>query len=78
MIDLTIGFTDAQVQKLVDDAKSDDASLTLIRTTIPIVGLAVGIPVFLLGLFLTLRNRRRSSGARAAGTPAKPVPASTE
>jgi hypothetical protein len=78
VIDLTIGFTDAQVQKLVNDAKSDDASLTLIRTTIPIVGLVVGIPVFLLGLFLTLRSRRRSSGARAAGTPASPVPASTE
>ncbi len=78
VIDLTIGFTDAQVQKLVNDAKSDDASLTLIRTTIPIVGLVVGIPVFLLGLFLTLRNRRRSSGARAAGTPTAPVPASTE
>ena len=78
VIDLTIGFTDAQVQKLVDDAKSDNKSLTLIRTTIPIVGLVIGIPVFLLGLFLTLRNRRRSAGARAAGTPVTQVPAPTE
>src|SRR3954468_7600224 len=78
VIDLTIGFTDAQVQKLVDNAKSDNKSLTLIRTTIPIVGLVVGIPVFLLGLFLTLRNRRRSGGARATGTRADPVPAATE
>ncbi len=38
----------------------------------------IGIPVFLLGLFLTLRNRRRSAGARAAGTPETQVPAPTE
>jgi hypothetical protein len=77
VVDLNIGFTDAQVKKLVDEAKSDNKSLTLIRTTIPIVGLVVGIPVFLLGLFLTLRNRRRSSGARVAGAPETEVPAAT-
>jgi hypothetical protein len=77
VVDLNIGFTDAQVKKLVDEAKADNKSLTLIRTTIPIVGLVVGIPVFLLGLFLTLRNRRRSSGARVAGAPETEVPAAT-
>jgi hypothetical protein len=68
VIDLTIGFTDKQVQSLVDDAKSNGKSLELIRNTVPIVGLVVGIPVFLIGLVLTLRNRRTSSGARAAGS----------
>jgi len=77
VVDLNIGFTDAQVKKLVDEAKSDNKSLTLIRTTIPIVGLVIGIPVFLLGLFLTLRNRRRPSGARVAGAPETEVPAAT-
>ena len=76
VVDLTIGFTDAQVKKLVDEAKTNGKSLKLIRNTVPIVGLVVGVPVFLLGLFLTLRNRRRSAGARTAGTPAEEVPAS--
>ena len=69
VIDLTIGFTDAQVQSLVDDAKSNGQSLKLIRNVLPLVGLFVGVPVFVIGLLLTLRNRRRSTGARAAGTP---------
>jgi hypothetical protein len=66
VIDLHIAFTDAQVKKLVDDAKANDKQLKLIRTTLPIVGLVVGIPVLLLGLFLTLRNRR----SKQAGQPA--------
>jgi hypothetical protein len=67
VIDLRIGFTDAQVKKLVDDAKANDKQLKLIRTTLPVVGLVVGIPVLLLGLFLTLRNRRsKPPAARAA------------
>ena len=67
VIDLRIAFTDAQVKKLVDDAKANDSQLKLIRTTLPIVGLVVGIPVLLLGLFLTVRNRRtRRTAKRAA------------
>jgi len=69
VIDLTLGFTDAQVQKLVDDAKANDKTLTLIRTTLPIVGLVVGIPVFALGLFLTLRNRKPKHSADAPAAP---------
>ncbi len=76
VIDLTIGFTDAQVKKLVDEAKTNGKSLKLIRNTLPLVGLVVGVPVFLIGLWLTLRNRRRSAGTRAAGAPAEEVPAS--
>lgn len=66
VIDLQIAFTDAQVKKLVDDAKANDSQLKLIRTTLPIVGLVVGIPVLLLGLFLTLRNRRAKKSAQPA------------
>ena len=69
VIDLTIGFTDAQVKSLVDDAKTNGKSLKLIRNVLPLVGLFVGVPVFVIGLILTLRNRRKSTGARAAGTP---------
>ncbi len=69
VVDLTIGFTANQVQSLVDDAKSNGKSLKLIRNTLPLVGLIVGVPVFVIGLLLTIRQRRRSSGARVAGTP---------
>jgi len=74
VIDLTIGFTDAQVQKLVDQAKSNGKSLKLIRNTLPLVGLVVGVPVFVIGLLLTLRQRRRSAGARTADTPVEQTP----
>jgi hypothetical protein len=68
VIDLQLAFTSAQVAKLVKDAKANDAQLKLIRTTLPIVGLVVGIPVLLLGLFLTLRNRRSKQTAAPAAT----------
>jgi hypothetical protein len=78
VIDLTIGFTDEQVASLVDDAKTNGQSLKLIRNTLPLVGLVIGVPVFALGLWLTIRNRRRSSGARVEGAEAPKVPAATE
>ncbi len=67
IIDLNVKFTDAQIKKLVDDAKKNDAQLKLIRNTLPVVGLVVGIPVLLLGLFLTIRRHRaRKSAAPTA------------
>jgi len=65
VIDLHIKFTDAQVQKLIDEAKTDDGQLTLIRKIVPIIGYVVGIPLFLVGLFLTLRSRRKTPAAAA-------------
>ena len=65
VIDLHIKFTDAQVQKLIDEARTDDGQLTLIREIVPIVGYVVGIPLFLIGLFLTLRSRRTKPAAPA-------------
>jgi hypothetical protein len=63
VIDLHIKFTDAQVKKLIDEAKTDDGQLTLIRKTVPIIGYVVGIPLFLLGLFLTTRARKKPAAA---------------
>ena len=65
VIDLHIKFTDAQVQKLIDEARTDDGQLTLIREIVPIVGYVAGIPLFLIGLFLTLRSRRTKPAAPA-------------
>ena len=61
LIDLRIGFTDAQVKTLVDEAKTNGTTLTLVRKWIPIFGLVIGIPVLLLGLFLTARRRKTST-----------------
>jgi hypothetical protein len=61
VIDLHIQFTDAQVKKLIDEARTADGQLTLIRKIVPIVGYVVGIPLFLVGLLLTRRSRRSSS-----------------
>jgi hypothetical protein len=63
VIDLHIKFTDSQIQKLVNEARDNGKQLTVIRTIVPIVGYVVGVPVFLIGLFLTLRARRRARPA---------------
>src|SRR4051794_38241773 len=75
VIDLTLGFSDDQVQSLVDDAKSNGRSLELVRNPLPLVGLILGVPVFAIGLVLTLRNRRTSSGAHTADDHDAEVPA---
>jgi len=61
VIDLHIQFTDAQVKKLIDEARTADGQLTLIRKIVPIVGYVVGIPLFLVGFLLTRRSRRSPS-----------------
>src|SRR5262245_38522869 len=66
VIDLHIKFTDSQIQTLVDEAKDNGKQLKLIRTYIPIFGYVVGVPLFLVGLFLTLRNRRKAPPAAAS------------
>jgi hypothetical protein len=63
VIDLHIKFTDSQIQKLVNEARDNGKQLTVIRTIVPIVGYVVGVPVFLIGLYLTLRARRRARPA---------------
>jgi len=63
IIDLQIAFTDAKVQELVDEAEDHGKQLKLIRTYVPVVGYAVGVPAFLIGLFMTVRGRRSSRTA---------------
>ncbi|MGY2700944.1 DUF3068 domain-containing protein [Nocardioides sp. HB32] len=59
VLDLDLAFTAGQVQTNVDDARDNLSLLTLIETTVPVVGLAVGIPLVLVGLGLLLLGRRR-------------------
>jgi hypothetical protein len=61
VIDLHIAFTDDQVQTLVDEAKTDGKQLKVIRTWVPIIGYPLGIALFLIGLFLTLSNRKKAA-----------------
>jgi hypothetical protein len=63
VIDLHITFTDDQVQTLVDEAKDNGKQLKVIRTWVPIVGYVLGVPLFLIGLFLTIRNRKKAAPA---------------
>lgn len=62
VLDLDLAFTDDQVRTNVDDANDNLALLTLIETTVPVVGFAVGIPMILVGLaLLVLGGRRRTA-----------------
>lgn len=62
ILDLDLAFTDAQIQTNVDDTNDNLSQLTLLEKVVPIVGLAVGIPVMLIGVLLLLL-RRRTPGA---------------
>ena len=59
VLELDLAFTDEQVQENVDDANDNRSLLTLIETTVPIVGLAVGIPLLIIGIALLVLGRRR-------------------
>jgi hypothetical protein len=59
-LDLTAEYTTDTIQSNVDEAKDGAKQLTLITETLPIVGLVVGLVCVALGVFLLLRNRRRS------------------
>jgi hypothetical protein len=61
VLDLDLAFTDDQVQTNVDDARDNLSLLTLIETTVPVVGFAVGIPLLLIGFALLVVGRRRSA-----------------
>lgn len=55
---LDLAFTEDQVAKNAEEISETVASLTLIKDTVPLIGLVVGIPMLLLGLFLGLRGRK--------------------
>ena len=55
-IDLTLSFTPDEVQTSVDDARENRDRVNLVRSTVPLIGLVVGVPALLIGLFLTARG----------------------
>jgi hypothetical protein len=61
LLDLEISFTDDQVSANVEDTQSNVDSLDLLTSTVPKVGLWVGIPLLLLGLVLVALGRGTSS-----------------
>jgi hypothetical protein len=69
VVSLTFEYTSAQVADSVDKAKSDRDKLNLLLNTLPVVGLVIGLPALLLGLFLMLRRPKEPS------EPASPEPA---
>ena len=68
VLDLDLAFTDDQVQTNVDDARDNLALLTLLETTVPIVGLAAGIPMLVAGLVLLVLGRRKVATSREERT----------
>jgi hypothetical protein len=62
VLDLDLAFTDDQVRTNVDDANDNIATLSLMEDTVPVVGLAVGIPLILIGLALLVLGRRNAAG----------------
>lgn len=62
LLDLTLSFTDEQVQTDVDDAKDSVATLDLLTKTVPLVGF-IGGPLLILGgvVLLVLGARRQNA-----------------
>lgn len=55
---LDLEFTPEQVESNAADADANGSRLGLVRGTVPLVGLLVGIPALVAGVFLSLRARR--------------------
>jgi hypothetical protein len=71
LIEATIAFTDANTADSVRVAKDGKSQLVLVQTTIPIVGLVLGLILLALGLWLALGAPRN----RGTHRPAEPVTA---
>ena len=64
---LDLAFTDEEVQTKIGEAKDDTDGLNLVRKTLPLIGYAVGIPLLLIGVGLSiLAQRSTTRGRRAA------------
>jgi hypothetical protein len=68
ILDLDLAFTDEQIQTNVDDTNDNISQLHLLETVVPIVGIAVGIPVMLIGFVVLLLGRGRAR----TSTPVQP------
>jgi hypothetical protein len=62
LLDVNLSFTDEQVQVNVDDANDNLSSLTLITSTIPLLGF-IGGPLLILGGVALLMTGRRKADA---------------
>lgn len=56
-----LSYTDAQVAENVDDLGSQASQLTLLRTTLPIVALLLGLVALAVGLLLVRRERQHDT-----------------
>ncbi len=77
ILDLQLAFTDEEQQGKVDEVNDKYKQVDLVLNVLPIVGYAVGIPVFLIGLALIfLPRRRRGTGGETseAEEPSKGAP----
>jgi hypothetical protein len=67
VLELSLQFTDQEIRDSIDDAKTNKDKLNLIRRTVPLVGLLVGIPLALLGLGLSFAGQRKRVSGSADG-----------
>ena len=70
----TFEYTDDQVQDNVDEYKGKASSLQAVHTTVPLVGVVLGLLLILGGVLLSRRNRNEGT-ARARRGPTTPEPA---
>lgn len=77
LLDVELSFTDDQVSTNADDASTNASSLTLLTSTVPVIGFAGGAVLVLLGIALVVLSRRRpkDDGSRSTGKPANQSPA---
>jgi hypothetical protein len=61
----TFQYTDKQVQDNVDEYKGKASSLQAVHTTVPLVGLVLGLLLILGGVLLSRRNRNQSPATRS-------------
>lgn len=66
ILELDLGFTDAQVHKNVDDTRENLSTLELIEDTVPLVGYVLGIPAAIIGILLLVLDRRRRTAPAAS------------
>jgi hypothetical protein len=64
--EVTIGYDEATIAANADTYGSLSSQLKLIRVTVPVVGLTVGLLLVLIGALLLLRDGSAARGRRAA------------
>lgn len=63
----TLGYTDAYIQDTVDEYSSTSSLLSAIQTTIPLVGLILGLILIVVGALMVLRGRRGEDDVHEGG-----------